>query len=51
MSSMNKEALILKRDGFGQVQTPMERRVALVREFERSGLSGRKFAAMAGVKD
>lgn len=47
---MNEKAIVLKSDGAGQVQTPVERRVALVREFERSGLSGPKFAAMAGVK-
>ena len=47
---MSKETIILKSDGAGRVQTPAERQVALVREFERSGLSGPRFAAMAGVK-
>ena len=47
---MNKEAMILKSDGAGRVQTPVERQVALVREFERSGLSGPRFAALAGIK-
>ena len=32
------------------LQTPVERQVAMVREFERSGLSGPRFAALAGVK-
>ena len=50
MISMSKEAMILKSDGAGRVQTPVERQVALVREFERSGLSGPRFAAMAGIK-
>ncbi len=37
MSSMNKEAIVLKSDGAGRVQTPVARQVELVREFERSG--------------
>src|SRR5688572_17980607 len=49
MISMSKGAIILKSDGAGRVQTPVERQVALVREFERSCLSGPRFAAMAGV--
>jgi hypothetical protein len=32
------------------VLVPVERQVELVGEFERSGLSGPRFAAMAGVK-
>jgi hypothetical protein len=31
------------------VQTPVERREAFLDEFERSGLRGKKFAAMTGV--
>lgn len=50
MTSMNKEAMVLKSDGVGRVQTPVDRQVDLVREFERSGLSGPRFAAMAGIK-
>lgn len=50
MISMSKEAMILKSDGAGRVQTPVERQVAMVREFERSGLSGPRFAALAGIK-
>lgn len=49
MISMSEETIILKSDGAGRVQTPVERQVALVREFERSGLSGPHFAAMAGI--
>ena len=49
MSSMNKEAIVLKSDGAGRVQTPVARQVELVREFERSGLSGPRFAELAGI--
>ncbi|WP_133792780.1 IS66 family insertion sequence element accessory protein TnpA [Prosthecobacter fusiformis] len=47
---MNKEAIVLKNDRVGRVQTPVERQIALVLEYERSGLSRPRFAAMAGVK-
>jgi hypothetical protein len=47
---MSKEAMILKSDAGGRVVVPLARQVELVREFERSGLSGPRFAAMAGVK-
>jgi len=50
MISMNKEAMVLKSDEAGRVQTPVARQVELVREFERSGLSGQRFAELAGVK-
>ena len=49
MISMNKEAIVLKSDGAGRVQTPVQRQVELVREFERSGLSGPRFTALSGV--
>ena len=42
--------MVLKSDEAGRVQTPVARQVELVREFERSGLSGPRFAALAGVK-
>ena len=42
--------MILKQDAGGRVLVPAERQAELVREFERSGLSGPRFAAMAGVK-
>jgi hypothetical protein len=48
MIFMSKEAMILKSDGAGRVQTPLERQVALVREFERSGLSGQRHRASSG---
>ncbi len=41
---------ILKTDTRGRVRVPPERRAALLAEFERSGLSGLKFAELAGVK-
>ena len=41
---------ILKTDTKGRVQTPPERREKLLEEFERSGLSGAKFAELAGIK-
>jgi hypothetical protein len=47
---MNKQAMILKSDASGRVFVPVERQVEFVREFERSGLSGPRFAAMAGLK-
>lgn len=49
MTCMNQEAIVLKSDKAGRVQTPVERQIALVREYERSGLSGPRFAAMAGI--
>jgi hypothetical protein len=47
---MSKEAIILKSDAAGRVLVPLDRQVELVREFERSGLSGPRFAEIAGVK-
>jgi len=46
---MSSEAMILKRDAGGRVMVPLARQIELVREYERSGLSGPKFAAMAGL--
>ena len=42
--------LVLKTDGLGRVKTPAARRESLLDEFERSGLSGAKFAALTGIK-
>jgi len=47
---MNAESVILKTDGRGRVRTPLAQREALLDAFERSGLSGIKFAALHGVK-
>jgi hypothetical protein len=41
---------ILKTDTKGRVKTPPERRKKLLEEFECSGLSGAKFAELAGIK-
>ena len=42
--------VVLKADELGRVRTPTARRESLLEEFEKSGLSGTKFAALAGVK-
>jgi transposase len=41
---------VLKTNVAGRVRTPVERREQLLAEFERSGLSGSKFATLVGVK-
>ena len=41
---------VLKTDEVGRVRTPAARQESLLDEFERSGLSGPKFAALAGIK-
>ena len=46
---MNKQALVLKSDRAGRVQTPVDQQIAVVREYERSGLSGPRFAALTGI--
>ena len=51
MTDMQKsDGVILKTDTKGRVQTPPARRESLLDEFERSGLSGSKFAALVGIK-
>ena len=40
---------VLKSDALGRVRTSKARREALVEEFERSGVSAKKFAALVGV--
>ena len=42
--------VILKTNERGRVQTPAAWRESLLDEFERSGLSAAKFAALSGVK-
>jgi hypothetical protein len=46
---MNEEAIILKRDAAGRVVVTEQQRVDLVRAYERSRLSGSKFAELADV--
>ena len=51
MTDMQKsDVAILKTDTRGRVHTPVARREHLLDEFERSGLSGAKFAALVGIK-
>lgn len=47
---MDNRSIILKQDTRGRIRTPVARREELVSEFERSGLSARRFAALAGVR-
>ena len=41
---------MIKTDVLGRMQTPVARREELLDEFERSGLSGTKFAVLVGIK-
>ena len=50
MTAMTERVELLKTDVRGRVRVPNERREELLNEFEKSGLSGPKFAAMIGVK-
>jgi len=49
MTHLEAKQEILKVDSRGRVRTPPERREALLDGFERSGLSGRRFAKMVRV--
>jgi hypothetical protein len=50
MTSLNAGVEILKTDRKGRVRVSKQRREDLLDEFERSGLSGAKFAELAGMK-
>jgi len=50
MTSPQPKEVILKSDTRGRVFTPAARRESLLDEFERSGLSGAKFAQLTGLK-
>jgi hypothetical protein len=50
MTSLNGRSEVLKQDACGRVRTPEQRRQVLLEEFEKSGLSGAKFARLAGIK-
>jgi transposase-like protein len=50
MSFMNGDESVLQVDERGHVRVSKERREALLAEFERSGMSGAKFARLAGIK-
>jgi hypothetical protein len=41
---------IIKADSLGRLRMSAERRESLLDEFERSGLSGQKFAEVLGLK-
>jgi len=51
MTDMQKsDEVVLKTDSKGRIQTPAARREQLLDEFERSGLSAAKYAALLGIK-
>ena len=50
MTSTDPEPALLKTDTRNRVVTPPERRESLLDEFERSGLSAARFAALTGLK-
>ena len=50
MTNMISDGQIMKTDRIGRLKTPKARREELLDEFERSGLSGPKFAATVGIK-
>lgn len=50
MTSMTGDQNLLQADVRGRVRVPAERREALLDEYERSGLSGARFAQLAGIK-
>ena len=47
---MISDGQIMKTDQMGRVRTPRARQEELLDEFEHSGLSGPKFAALVGLK-
>ena len=50
MTDMMPGQTILKTDARGRVRVPVERREALLDEYEKSGLSAKKFALLVGMK-
>src|SRR5438093_5810569 len=51
MTTMTKAVeTVIKTDGLGRMKTAPARRETLLDEFEQSGFSGTKFAALVGVK-
>ena len=50
MTSTKEDPKLLKSDTRGRVRTPLARQETLLDEFEQSGLSGAKFAALVGIK-
>lgn len=41
---------VIKTDVLGRMRTPAARREGLLHEFEKSGLSAKKFAELSGIK-
>ena len=51
MTSMTEaESSLIKTDTLGRLRTSPERREMLLREFEKSGMSGSELATMIGIK-
>jgi transposase-like protein len=50
MTVMEPGSEILKVDEAGRVQTPPEKREALLAEYDRSGMTGAQFARFSGVR-
>ncbi len=50
MTSTQSSGQIFKTDSLAWVRTPPDRQGELLGEFERSGLSGWKFASLVGLK-
>jgi len=50
MTTTQSSGQILKTDSLARVRTPPDRQQELLDEFDRSGLSGAKFAALVGIK-
>ena len=50
MTVMEPGSEILKVDEVGRIQTPPEKREALLAEYERSGMTGAQFARFSGVR-
>ena len=50
MTNTDDGSKILKTDALGRVRTPAARHEQLLDEFERSGVSGAKFAGLTGLK-
>ena len=50
MTNTESEPKLLRTDTLGRVFTPPARRQQLLDEFDKSGLPGTKFAALAGIK-
>jgi hypothetical protein len=48
--TMQAEEVVIKADVLGRVRTSRERREQLLDEFEKSGLTGQKFAEVVGIK-